>query len=198
MLRIIVVLSVCVALQLGQPTQAQTRKKQPAQKPSAPVRQASAVEPEVDLRETFSLGTNAERWVLDDPMPTSRVRFGDRMLSLDDRQINAVKIAENEDQYLYPISWFEPYQTANPDLKYVVIKSKEGRISSIMAEYLPEHVSMPSEGFEPYTDGKSLYKDVAVVRKDGFLYLKQVVSSGKKDPSGKLYIDMAIIYKIKE
>ena len=150
--------------------------------------------PEVDIRSAFVLRTPAEHWALDDPMPASTVDFGGKKISLDDRQVNSSDNSDGEHQILYPVSWFEPYQSQNPDLKYVVVKYKDGKACSIMAEYLPNRVSMPRTSFQPHPDGKSFYSDVATVRQEGHIYFKQAISQGKDDGKGGLFVDMVVMY----
>ena len=176
------------------------RRSAPPQSKTTAVRAAETVEPEpeVDIPSVFSISTTAENWTIDQPVSKVSCRFDNASMPFDQRQVNIVPIGENENQYLFPVSWFEPYQGKDPALKYVVVKTKNGQIYSIMAEFLPKRFSLPSEGFEPYTDGKSLYKDVAVYRKDGSVYLKQAVTSGEQDGQGGYYVDIMVIYKLKE
>jgi hypothetical protein len=156
------------------------------------------VAPVVDVHEAFALGTGSERWSIDDPLPSSSVTFGGRNVSIADRMINASTTSDGEDQLLFPVSWYEPYQEQNPELKYVVVKYKNGKAASIMAEYQPDRVAMPKDQFEPYPDGKSYYSNVAVVRQNGQVYLKQVVSKGHEDGAGGFYVDMIIIYRVED
>src|SRR6186997_2234357 len=102
------------------------QSRQPAQKPR-PAAKAEAVKaPEpVDIRSTFTLATQSEQWALEDPMPVGSVKFGDRNLSIGERMVNVSTSSDGQQQYLFPVSWFEPYQAANPDIKYVVVKYKD-------------------------------------------------------------------------
>jgi hypothetical protein len=159
-----------------------------------PAPAAPAPAPEVDIHSAFALATPAERWALEDPMPASVVDFGGKKISLDDRQVNASDNSDGEHQLLFPVSWFEPYQSQNPDLKYVVVKYKDGKACSIMAEYLPNRLSMPRASFQPHPDGKSFYSDVSTVRQEGHIYYKQAISQGKDDGKGGLWVDMVVMY----
>jgi len=181
-----------MAFALPSLTSAQTRggrRAEPKPAPAAPVPVA-----EVEIRTAFALATPAEHWALEDPMPANVVDFGGKKLSLDDRQVNASDNADGEHQLLFPVSWFEPYQDQNPDLKYVVVKYKNGKACSIMAEYLPNRISMPRATFQAHPDGKSYYSDVATVRQEGHVYYKQAISQGKDDGKGGLWVDMIVMY----
>jgi hypothetical protein len=174
---------------------ASAQSRQPAQRPRpAPkAEQVKAPDP-VDIRATFALATQSEQWALEDPMPVGTVKFGDRQISIDERKVNVSTSSDGQQQYLFPISWFEPYQTANPDIKYVVVKYKEGRACSIMVEYLPKRVALPRAEFQAHPDGKTFYSDVAIVRHEGHVYLKQAISQGGDDGKGGLWVDMMLMY----
>lgn len=152
----------------------------------------------VDIPSTFSLSTGSERWALDDPLPAQSVDFSGQRMSFTDRQVNASVSSDGADQLLFPVSWFPRYSDVNPDVKYVVVKYKDGKAYQIMAEYLPERQSMPKESFQLYPDGKSFYSNVSVVRQDGQVYLKQVTSKGVDDGKGGYYLDMLIIYRVED
>jgi hypothetical protein len=155
-------------------------------------------QPVVDIRDTFALETSSEHWALEDPIPPGSVDFGGRKLSLDERQVGVSTSNDGEKQLLFPVSWFEAYQGQNPELKYVVIKYRDGRACSIMAEYQPDRVALPKANFKPHPDGKSFYSDVAVVRQAGHVYLKQVVSQGHDDGKGGLWVDMVVMYCLQD
>lgn len=148
----------------------------------------------VDIRSTFALATQSEQWALEDPMPVGTVKFGDRQISIDERMINVSTSTDGQQQYLFPISWFEPYQTANPDIKYVVVKYKDGRACSIMVEYLPKRLALPKADFQAHPDGRTFYSDVAIARQAGRVYLKQAISQGGDDGRGGLWVDMMVMY----
>ena len=159
---------------------------------------ATPVEPVVDVHQEFALGTGSERWTIDDPQPQSNVSFAGRSVTLTDRMVNASTTSDGEAQLLFPVSWYEPYTSQNPELKYVVVKYRNGKADSIMAEYQPDRVSMPKDKFQPHPDGKTFYSDVAVVRQNGQVYLKQVISKGHEDGSGGFFVDMVIIYRVED
>ncbi|HQR37199.1 MAG TPA: hypothetical protein PLF26_02265 [Blastocatellia bacterium] len=159
---------------------------------------APAAQPVVDVHQAFALGTSSERWSIDDPQPSTSVTFAGRNVSLTDRMVNASTTSDGEAQLLFPVSWYEPYQSQNPELKYVVVKYRDGKAASIMAEYQPERVSLPKDQFQPHPDGKTFYSDVAVVRQNGHVYLKQVISKGHDDGNGGYYVDMIIIYEVED
>ncbi|MCC6745958.1 MAG: hypothetical protein IT175_19000 [Acidobacteria bacterium] len=186
--------SVCLAVSAGANAQSKSgaTARRVADKPAV-----SVVKPAViDVKTTFSLSTPSENWSLDDPMPVGQVQFGTQRLSLDDRMINSSLTPDGENQLLFPVSWFEPYGSADPILKYVVVKYKNGKATSIMAEYVEGRFSMPRESFQAHPDGHSFYADVAVHRQDGQVYLKQMTSKGKEDGRGGLYVDMVMIYRV--
>jgi hypothetical protein len=190
---LIVVLAVVACAPL-----AAARSKAPGQR-ARPAAKAPAARPEpsrerVDIHASFALATPSENWALEDPMPAGGIAFGGKRLSLDERMVNVSTSADGQHQYLFPVSWYAPYQGANPDLKYVVVKYKDGKTASIMAEYLPNRLSLPRADFQAHPDGRSFYSDVAVVRQDGRVYLKQAISNGKDDGKGGLYVDMLVFY----
>jgi hypothetical protein len=182
---------------------AQSRPAAPKPRPTA---KAAAIRPgepakepqPVDLRATFTLGTSTENWCLDDPIPTDSIEFGGRRMSLDERMVNVSRSSDGQTQYLFPVSWFEPYQSTSPDLKYVVVKYKDGKACSIMAEFLPNRVAMPRAEFQAHPDGRTYYSDVAVVRHGGSVYLKQAISQGKDDGKGGLWVDMILLYSTED
>lgn len=186
--------SVCLVVSVGANAQAKSgpTARRVADKPAVAVVKPAVI----DVQATFSLSTSSERWSLNDPMPVGQVPFGGKSLSFDDRLVGASMTTEGEHQLLFPVSWFEPYGSADPAIKYVVVKYRDGKASSIMAEYVPDRVSMPRETFQAHPDGRTFYSDVAVHRQDGQVYLKQMTSKGKDDGKGGLYVDMVMIYRI--
>ena len=178
---------------LGATAFAQSRPGPQRQRPAPKAEPVKAPDP-VDIRATFALVTPSEQWALEDPMPAGSVKFGDRQLTFDERMVNISTNADGQQQYLFPVSWFEPYQGSNPDIKYVVVKYKAGRACSIMAEYLPNRLAMPRSEFQAHPDGRTFYSDVAIVRQSGHVYLKQAISQGKDDGRGGLWVDMMLIY----
>lgn len=151
-----------------------------------------------NIHDTFGLATPEERWSLDDALPNGAVDFAGKKLSLDDRKVNVSTNPDGERQLLYPVSWYEPYKGQNPDLKYVVVKYRDGKARQIMAEYLPNRVSMPKASFQPHPDGKSFYSDVSTVRQEGQLYFKQAISQGREDGKGGLWVDMVVMYSMED
>ena len=84
-----------------------------AQAPAAAAAQ-KAPEP-VDLAVQFSIATNAERWTIEDPMPTTDVAFGSKRMPLAERMTNPSDTSDGMKQLVYPVSWFEPYMGQSPD-----------------------------------------------------------------------------------
>jgi hypothetical protein len=168
----------------------------PQARPGRPAAESAAQKaPEpVDLRESFSLATSSERWTIEDPMPSNDVAFATRRISLEERKASPSDTSDGMKQLLFPVSWFEAYQGQETDIKYVVVKYKDGKACSIMAEYLPERMSLPKESFEKHPDGRTFYQNAAVVRQNGQVYLKQLISQGREDGKGGLWIDMVFIY----
>lgn len=167
----------------------------PAQKAKpTPSTASQPQQPDVDIATTFSIETSFEHWALLDPMPTQDVSVGTHRYSLSDRLVNTSETGDGLTQLLFPVSWFEPYQEKNPEIKYVVVKYKEGKACFIMAEYQPERFSLPKDGFEQHPDGKTVYKDLMVFRKDNNIYLKQAISKGEEDGRGGYWVDTMLIY----
>ena len=188
--------SVCLAIPAGAAAQSKT---EPKARRVADKDAVAVVKPAViDVRATFSLSTNTERWTLNDPLPTGNVEFGGKRLTFDDRQVNSSMTTDGEQQLLFPVSWFEPYGSADPEIKYVVVKYRDGKAATIMAEYVADRVSLPRESFQAHPDGRTFYSDVAVYRQDGQVYLKQVTSKGKDDGKGGLFVDMIMIYRVQD
>ncbi len=188
--------SVCLAIPAGADAQSKPGPKARRVADNAAV---DVVKPAtIDVQATFTLSTTSERWTLNDPLPAGNVDFGGKRLTFDDRMVNSSTTTDGEQQLLFPVSWFEPYSSTNPDIKYVVVKYRDGKAATIMAEYVADRVSMPREAFQPYPDGRSFYSDVAVYRQDGQVYLKQVTSKGKDDGKGGLYVDMVMIYRVQD
>jgi hypothetical protein len=119
-------------------------------------------------------------------------------MAIADRQVNASDTADGDKQLLFPVSWFAPYQTEDPDLKYVVVKYKNGHACSIMAEYMPDRYALPRDKFQPHPDGKSFYCDMATVRQNGHAYFKQAISQGRDDGNGNLWVDMILMYCVED
>jgi hypothetical protein len=184
---------VIIATVLVPASSALARPQAQRQRPAPKAEPVKAPDP-VDIRATFGLTTPSEQWALEDPMPERSVKFGDKQISIDERMVNVSASSDGQRQYLFPVSWFEPYQSTNPDIKYVVVKYKNGRACSIMAEYLPNRLALPKAEFQAHPDGKTYYSDVAIVRHEGHLYLKQAISQGKDDGRGGLWVDMMVMY----
>lgn len=188
--------SVCLAVPLGVDAQSKTA---PKARRVADKDVVTVVKPEaVDVRATFSLATSSEKWALNDPVPVGNVDFAGKRLTFDDRLVNSSMTTDGEQQLLFPVSWFEPYGSADPDIKYVVVKYRDGKAASIMAEYVADRVSLPRESFQAHPDGRTFYSDVAVYRQDGQVYLKQVTSKGKDDGKGGLFVDVVMIYRVQD
>jgi hypothetical protein len=119
-------------------------------------------------------------------------------MPLADRQVNDSSIGETERQVFFPVSWFEPYQAQNPDIKYVVVKYRGGKAYTIMAEYLPERLAFPRAEFKQHPDGKTFYKDLATLRQGGKFYMKQAFSNGVEDGKGNLWVTMVMVYVVPE
>lgn len=184
--------SVCLVVPVGAAAQSKNTARRVADKNGVAVVKPAVI----DVQATFSLSTASERWSLDDPLPVGQVSFGGKRLSLDDRLVNASQTNEGDAQLLFPVSWFEPYSSADPVLKYVVVKYRGGKATSIMAEYVADRFSMPRDSFQAHPDGRSFYSDVAIHRQDGQVYLKQMTSKGKDDGKGGLFVDMVMIYRV--
>lgn len=185
---------VCLVIPAGVEAQS---KANPKARRVADKDAVTVVKPDViDVQATFSLSTGSEKWALNDALPVGAVEFGGKRVSLDDRLVNSSVTTDGEQQLLFPVSWFEPYGSTDPELKYVVVKYRDGKAASIMAEYQPDRVSLPRETFQAHPDGRTFYSDVAVHRQDGQVYLKQVTSKGKDDGKGGLYVDMVMIYRV--
>lgn len=194
MKRILLVLFVGLVTVAPAPTTAQTHTRSrtapaPAERPKA--------DP-VDIAKTFVVATQRERWSLEDRMPVDAVAFAGASLSLEERMVNISQSPDGMKQFLFPVSWFDKYQDSTPEIKYVVVKYKDGVACSIMAEYLPNRMAMPKADFQPYPDGRGYYSDVAVVRQGGHVYYKQVTSQGNADGKGGLYVDMLLMYCVED
>lgn len=178
------------------PAFAQTRASRAVGRPAAAApAKAAAPQPEpVDVAEVFAVATAAERWALEDAMPNGVVAFAGERLSFADRLVNATNSVTGERQLLFPVSWFERYQETGPDLKFVVVRYRNGRACQIVAEYLPQRLSIPREQFVRHPDGKSYYSDLSVARQDGRVYMKQAISQGADDGKGGLWVDTVVIY----
>jgi hypothetical protein len=150
----------------------------------------------VVIRDAFALTTPNERWSLDDPIPSASVLVAGKTVTLTDRLANKSVSPDGETQILYPVSWYQPYEGKNPDIKYVVVRYKAGRACSVMAEYLPNRVAMPKASFQAHPDGHSYYSDVETVRQDGRAFYKQAISSGRSDGKGGLFVDMMVMYAV--
>lgn len=148
----------------------------------------------VNIRDAFGFETPAERWSLEDPLPVERISFSGKPLTFAERQINASVSAQGERQLMFPISWFAGYEGQQSDLKYVVIRYRDGKACSILAEYQPNRVALPKEEFQRHPDGTSFYSDVATVRQNGLVYYKQAISKGVADGKGGLYVDSMLMY----
>lgn len=150
----------------------------------------------VEIRDTFALVTPFERWSLEDPLPTTGVVFDGKALTADQRRVNKSVASDGDDQWLFPVSWYEPYAGQPPSIKYVVVKYKAGKACNVMAEYLPQTYALPKADFAAHPDGKSFYCDMAIARQNGLMYLKQAISTGKDDGHDRYWVDFVVLYCI--
>jgi hypothetical protein len=147
----------------------------------------------VDVSSVFSVATGAERWAIEEPMPSKTVAFGGAALTLADRQVGVSTGSEGGYQLLFPVSWYPRYQEANPELKYVVVRYRDGRAILIIAEYNADRVSLPKEKFQRHPDGKTWYADLELVRQNGHVYAKQAISHGRPDGKGGLWVETIML-----
>ena len=152
----------------------------------------------VDVATVFAVSTGAERWAIDEPMPSAATALDGSPVTLADRQVGISTGADGGYQLLFPVSWYSAYEGKNPELKYVVVRYRDGRACLIVAEYNAERVSMPRARFQAHPDGKSWYADLETVRQDGRLYTKQAVSAGKSDGKGGLWIESVMLSCVPE